>query len=120
MYYSKWCLRNIHVRYIREVRRLARRGHGPNQDRLQAQPQKVNHTFFTNYIYTYMPISTSSFSEISCDFWNENFRFDFMALSDDRQRSMPSMADRDNAKQLAYKEAVLLTNPRNPMFKGEV
>lgn len=43
-----------------------------------------------------------------------------MAISDDRQRSMPSMADRDNAKILAYKEAVLLTNPRNPMFKGEV
>lgn len=53
-------------------------------------------------------------------FLGENFRFDFMAISDDRQRSMPSMADRDNAKQLAYKEAVLLTNPQNPMFKGEV
>lgn len=43
-----------------------------------------------------------------------------MAISDDRQRSMPSMADRDNAKPLAYKEAVLFTNPENPMFKGEV
>ncbi|CAH8388217.1 unnamed protein product, partial [Eruca vesicaria subsp. sativa] len=47
-------------------------------------------------------------------------KFDFMAISDDRQRSMPSMADRNHAKPLAYKEAVLLTNPRNPMFKGEV
>jgi rhamnogalacturonan endolyase len=47
-------------------------------------------------------------------------RFDFMAISDDRQRSMPSMADRENSKSLAYKEAVLLTNPSNPMFKGEV
>ncbi|KAF3580041.1 hypothetical protein DY000_02034145 [Brassica cretica] len=46
--------------------------------------------------------------------------FNFMAISDDRQRSMPSMADRNHAMQLAYKEAVLLTNPRNPMFKGEV
>ncbi|CAD5319220.1 unnamed protein product [Arabidopsis thaliana] len=47
-------------------------------------------------------------------------KFDFMAISDDRQRSMPSMADRENSKSLAYKEAVLLTNPSNPMFKGEV
>ncbi|CAN6840109.1 unnamed protein product [Brassica oleracea] len=46
--------------------------------------------------------------------------FNFMAISDDRQRSMPSMTDRNHAMQLAYKEAVLLTNPRNPMFKGEV
>lgn len=67
-----------------------------------------------------MPISISSFSENFCGFWDANFRFDFMAISDDRQRSMPSMADRDNSKTLAYKEAVLLTNPSNPMLKGEV
>ncbi|XP_010555419.1 PREDICTED: uncharacterized protein LOC104824920 isoform X2 [Tarenaya hassleriana] len=51
-------------------------------------------------------------------------KFKFMAISDTRQRSMPSYADRDidsgRAKPLAFKEAVLLTNPRQPIFKGEV
>ena len=35
---------------------------------------------------------------------------------------MPSAADRDepHGTPLAYKEAVLLTNPKEPQFKGEV
>ncbi|CAJ2636318.1 unnamed protein product [Trifolium pratense] len=47
-------------------------------------------------------------------------RFKYMALSDTRQRSMPSMKDRDTGQVLAYKEAVLLTKPSNPEFRGEV
>jgi rhamnogalacturonan endolyase len=43
-----------------------------------------------------------------------------MALSDTRQRSMPSMNDRITGQILAYKEAVLLTKPSNPQFRGEV
>ncbi|RLM69928.1 rhamnogalacturonate lyase-like isoform X1 [Panicum miliaceum] len=45
-----------------------------------------------------------------------------MAISDDIQRYMPSAADRDepHGTPLAYKEAVLLTNPKEPQFKGEV
>jgi rhamnogalacturonan endolyase len=47
-------------------------------------------------------------------------RFKYMALSDTRQRSMPSMNDRITGQILAYKEAVLLTKPSNPQFRGEV
>ncbi|XVE86892.1 hypothetical protein DITRI_Ditri18aG0072000 [Diplodiscus trichospermus] len=49
-------------------------------------------------------------------------KFRFMAISDTRQRSMPSGEDRDNIRSqtLAFKEAVLMTNPSNPQFKGEV
>ncbi|KAL6225063.1 hypothetical protein ACLB2K_003915 [Fragaria x ananassa] len=50
----------------------------------------------------------------------EQAKFDYMALSDTRQRMMPIAADRGNGEQLAYKEAVLLTDPSNPEFRGEV
>lgn len=45
-----------------------------------------------------------------------------MAMSDDRQRYMPLPDDRssDRGKPLAYPEAVLLVNPVEPEFKGEV
>lgn len=43
-----------------------------------------------------------------------------MAISDDRQRIMPTADDRESGKVLAYKEAVLLTNPRDSRLKGEV
>ncbi|KAM0995246.1 hypothetical protein ACFX19_010798 [Malus domestica] len=49
-------------------------------------------------------------------------KFQFMAISDDRQRFMPTAEDRegDHSQTLAYREAVLLTNPSNLEFKGEV
>ncbi|XP_062203110.1 rhamnogalacturonate lyase B-like [Phragmites australis] len=49
-------------------------------------------------------------------------KFNYMAVSDDIQRYMPSMADRDLPRgvPLAYKEAVLLVDPKEPQFKGEV
>ncbi|KAM7276394.1 hypothetical protein ACFE04_018260 [Oxalis oulophora] len=47
-------------------------------------------------------------------------KFQYMAITDDRQRVMPSAHDRDTGKKLAYIEAVLLTNPSNPELKGEV
>ncbi|RLM98634.1 rhamnogalacturonate lyase-like isoform X1 [Panicum miliaceum] len=49
-------------------------------------------------------------------------KFNYMAISDDIQRHMPSAADRDapRAAPLAYKEAVLLVHPIEPQFKGEV
>ncbi|CAO2147519.1 unnamed protein product [Urochloa humidicola] len=49
-------------------------------------------------------------------------KFNYMAISDDIQRYMPSAADRDEPQgtPLAYKEAVLLVNPKEPQFKGEV
>ncbi|XP_066340840.1 rhamnogalacturonate lyase B-like [Miscanthus floridulus] len=48
--------------------------------------------------------------------------FNYMAISDDIQRYMPSEADRDAPRgaPLAYKEAVLLVDPVEPQFKGEV
>lgn len=49
-------------------------------------------------------------------------KFRFMALSDTRQRIMPRAEDRqkERSQNLAFKEAVLLTNPSNPRLKGEV
>ena len=49
-------------------------------------------------------------------------RFNYMAISDDIQRYMPSAADRDPPRgvPLAYKEAVLLVDPVEPEFRGEV
>ncbi|KAJ8543972.1 hypothetical protein K7X08_025590 [Anisodus acutangulus] len=43
-----------------------------------------------------------------------------MAVTDERQRVMPTEVDRKTGKVLDYKEAVLLTNPINPDLKGEV
>ncbi|KAF8724805.1 hypothetical protein HU200_020743 [Digitaria exilis] len=49
-------------------------------------------------------------------------KFKYMAISDDIQRYTPSAADRDPPRgvPLAYKEAVLLIDPVEPEFKGEV
>lgn len=47
-------------------------------------------------------------------------KFRFMAISDNRQRIMPTMQDRLNSQPLAYPEAVLLTNPADSHLKGEV
>lgn len=45
-----------------------------------------------------------------------------MAMADDRQRPMPLPEDRlpPRGKELAYPEAVLLVDPVEPEFKGEV
>ncbi|XP_010249437.1 PREDICTED: uncharacterized protein LOC104591982 [Nelumbo nucifera] len=49
-------------------------------------------------------------------------KFHYMAISDSRQRHMPSQDDRSpqRAEPLAYKEAVRLTNPGEPEFRGQV
>ncbi|XP_022884589.1 uncharacterized protein LOC111401196 isoform X1 [Olea europaea var. sylvestris] len=46
--------------------------------------------------------------------------FNYMAISDDIQRIMPTARDRTLGQVLNYKEAVLLTNPGNPSLKGQV
>ncbi|XP_060185880.1 uncharacterized protein LOC132615317 [Lycium barbarum] len=46
--------------------------------------------------------------------------FHYMAISDDRQRVMPSEEDRASGQVLDFKEAVKLTNPSNPKLKNEV
>ncbi|XP_024022711.1 uncharacterized protein LOC112091988, partial [Morus notabilis] len=47
-------------------------------------------------------------------------KFQYMAISDDIQRTMPSASDRTSGEKLAYPEAVLLTKPSKHEFKGEV
>ncbi|GER34853.1 rhamnogalacturonate lyase family protein [Striga asiatica] len=47
-------------------------------------------------------------------------KFHYMAMSDERQRIMPTLKDRETGQELDYKEAVLLTNPSNVELKGEV
>ncbi|GER34850.1 rhamnogalacturonate lyase family protein [Striga asiatica] len=46
--------------------------------------------------------------------------FEYMAVSDDRQRIMPTTEDRERGQVLDYPEAVLLTNPANSLLRGEV
>ncbi|EPS69060.1 hypothetical protein M569_05709, partial [Genlisea aurea] len=46
--------------------------------------------------------------------------FDYMAISDDRQRIMPTSNDRKRSLPLDYPEAVILVDPANPSLKGEV
>ncbi|KAK9713067.1 hypothetical protein RND81_06G000900 [Saponaria officinalis] len=47
-------------------------------------------------------------------------KFHYMAISNDRQRIMPMPEDRESGLPLAYKEAVLLTDPIDPDLRGEV
>ncbi|XP_059631230.1 probable rhamnogalacturonate lyase B [Cornus florida] len=49
-------------------------------------------------------------------------KFHYMAIADNRQRFMPLPDDRlpGRGEELAYPEAVLLVNPVEPEFKGEV
>ncbi|KVH92250.1 Carbohydrate-binding-like fold [Cynara cardunculus var. scolymus] len=46
--------------------------------------------------------------------------FRYMAVSDERQRVMPTFDDRKRGEPLDYPEAVLLTDPSNSLLKGEV
>lgn len=43
-----------------------------------------------------------------------------MAISDKRQRTMPTAQDRASGQPLAYPEAVLLTHAHNANIRGEV
>ncbi|XP_051152861.1 uncharacterized protein LOC127266604 [Andrographis paniculata] len=46
--------------------------------------------------------------------------FHYMAISDDMQRIMPTERNRRSGRPLIYREAKVITNPRNPNLKGEV
>nr|XP_019066431.2 LOW QUALITY PROTEIN: probable rhamnogalacturonate lyase B [Solanum lycopersicum] len=62
----------------------------------------------------------SSIQNIRLVFRLQTDMFNYMVVSDERQRVMPTDVDRNNGKVLGYKEAVLLTDPTNPDLKGEV
>ncbi|XP_054775908.1 uncharacterized protein LOC129284447 [Prosopis cineraria] len=47
-------------------------------------------------------------------------KFHYMAISGKRQRVMPTAEDRSTGQKLAYPEAVLLTNAKDPRIRGEV
>lgn len=79
--------------------------------------------FYTYAIYE-RPAGWPDFdlSETRIAFKLRKDRFHYMAISDDRQRIMPMPEDRlpSRSQQLAYPEAVLLTNPVNKDLQGEV
>ncbi|GER47099.1 rhamnogalacturonate lyase family protein [Striga asiatica] len=47
-------------------------------------------------------------------------KFNYMVISDNKQRFMPTDNDRKAGQILDYKEAVLIRSSQNPRFKGEV
>ncbi|KAK7282914.1 hypothetical protein RIF29_12032 [Crotalaria pallida] len=61
-------------------------------------------------------------SETRITFKLRKDKFQYMAMADNRQRIMPFPDDRlpGRCQTLAYPEAVLLVNPKNPILKGEV
>ncbi|KAK7307279.1 hypothetical protein VNO77_40196 [Canavalia gladiata] len=61
-----------------------------------------------------------SFGQIRYVFKPNGNRFHYMTVSNTRQRLMPTPNDRKTGQPLAYPEAVLLTHPSNPQFKGQV
>ncbi|GAU23286.1 hypothetical protein TSUD_237400 [Trifolium subterraneum] len=88
--------------------------------------QRVHGTSFTvitrnenivevSFLRTWQPSMDSSSVPINID-----QRFNYMAVSDIIQRRMPLMKDRESGQPLAFPEAVLLTNPTDPQFKGQV
>ncbi|XP_026415560.1 probable rhamnogalacturonate lyase B isoform X2 [Papaver somniferum] len=61
-----------------------------------------------------------SLAEARVAFKLSSAMFHHMTVSDTMQREMPAYEDRQKGQPLAYPEAVLLTNPINPVHKGEV
>ncbi|KAF5941394.1 hypothetical protein HYC85_022561, partial [Camellia sinensis] len=69
-----------------------------------------------HYIGLFSRGQTFDISSAACSI----HRFQYMAISDGRQRIMPTPQDREAGLVLDYPEAVLLTNPSNPELNGEV
>ncbi|CAA2974358.1 Bifunctional UDP-glucose 4-epimerase and UDP-xylose 4-epimerase 1 [Olea europaea subsp. europaea] len=46
-------------------------------------------------------------------------KFQFMVVSDERQRIMPARLDRKRGQILDYPEAIILTDPGNSFLRGE-
>ncbi|XP_071737652.1 uncharacterized protein [Rutidosis leptorrhynchoides] len=79
--------------------------------------------FYTYAIYEHLEEWPSfSLDNTRVAFKLRKDKFHYMANSDDRQRDMPLPDDRlpPRGEQLAYPEAVLLVNPVEPEFQGQV
>ncbi|KAJ4776894.1 Rhamnogalacturonate lyase [Rhynchospora pubera] len=79
--------------------------------------------FYTYGIYEHLEgWPDFSIGETRVAFKLRKDKFQYMAMADNRQRVMPMPDDRlpGRCQQLAYPEAVLLTNPMNPYLRGEV
>lgn len=87
--------------------------------------------FTLEKLYMFLSLSVSSFLfnldwSVTRGYWSAiivpslSIRFHYMAISDERQRVMPTAEDRASGHILDYQEAVLLTNPSNSELEGEV
>ncbi|KDP41509.1 hypothetical protein JCGZ_15916 [Jatropha curcas] len=79
--------------------------------------------FYTYAIYEHLnEWPAFNFDNTRIVFQLRKDKFRYMAIADDRQRHMPLPDDREEGRGqvLAYPEAVLLVNPIEPEFKGEV
>lgn len=79
--------------------------------------------FYSYAIYEH-PVGWPAFNlgQTRLVFKLSNQMFHYMAIGKNKQRLMPSLKDRthERSEELAYPEAVHLTNPINPDMKGEV
>lgn len=79
--------------------------------------------FYSYGIYEHLPRWPDfDISETRITFKLRKDKFQYMAMADDRRRIMPFPEDRlpGRCQPLAYQEAVLLVNPKDPQLKGEV
>lgn len=72
----------------------------------------------------HISLTCGSFPNLTCMNKNalyiELYRFPYMAITNERQRIMPTAQDRAMGQELDYPEAVLLTSPPSSFLKGEV
>ncbi|KAK7366900.1 hypothetical protein VNO80_08903 [Phaseolus coccineus] len=77
--------------------------------------------FYSYVIFERTPgLPAAEVYQVRIVFKLDETRFGYLAISNDRQRNMPSQSDRERGQPLAYPEAVLLTEPYDSRFKGEV
>ncbi|KAK7366899.1 hypothetical protein VNO80_08902 [Phaseolus coccineus] len=77
--------------------------------------------FYSYAIFTRPPgLPAVSVDQIRIVYKLDEDRFHYMAISDTRQRKMPTAEDRITGQVLDYPEAVLLTHATDPQIRGEV
>ncbi|XP_014519713.1 probable rhamnogalacturonate lyase B [Vigna radiata var. radiata] len=77
--------------------------------------------FYSYVIFERTPgLPAAEVYQVRIVFKLDEARFRYIAISNTRQRNMPSQSDREMGTPLEYPEAVLLTHPSDSQFKGEV